>query len=378
MKRVEVGRRNFGALCGIAVFGVLGLAYMAGAVDTHGAKIGRFRLVHSVRAESVWPHGAISGDGRFVAAVSDKARVWDVRSGRRVATLHCDIGDATVQGIGLSSTGRYLWSTSGDDGLEGGELELWDVRLRRRIAVVENAPVGAVTISKDESLVAYTMSNRVVVWSIRGRRRIYSEKVAEYSDVALSPRGVFVAFAGPDGVRVVDVRSKKLAGTVSIRPPGSSGRKGGPSTAAVEKGYQDAAHCLLWFSDRMTLQTLQQTRSDEDGTDVHFRVGATDLLTWRTTWVALPKDRGGNRLSHNAGRFLAPVGYSMALWGSYGPAPVFNQGDDLLFWDSRSGQLLERVEGLRLSENDEIEGLSDDRSIALVVGSSSVRWYRHE
>lgn len=194
---------------------------------------------------------AFSPDGSLLASIDDYATItlWDIPSGKKVATLHGDKNqkDSEYDSVAFSRDGKTLAYSSNTT------ITVWDVRSRDKVATLVD-PVGpttdvnqgwvaSVVFTKDgRTLIASTTENKLHFWDISRRSitaTVQAGKDGLY-DLALSPDGkVVAADAGTEGVRLWDTGSRKeietltftsqMIGSVAFSPDGKS-------LAASERG----------------------------------------------------------------------------------------------------------------------------------------------
>jgi WD40 repeat protein len=173
-------------------------------------------------------------DGKALASGSfdRSARLWDPDSGKE--TLQIKLGRGDVDALALAHDGKVL-ATAGLDGA----IRRWNTGTGKEIVSEKGpeAPVLAVAVSADgRQIVTADGRGELGIWDRAGKRLAH---VAGHTGgepvLALSPKGNFLAVAGPREVAVWIV-----------------GEKGGP-TATIKiddegKGSENAAVVALAFS----------------------------------------------------------------------------------------------------------------------------------
>ncbi|MEV5978332.1 Hsp70 family protein [Streptomyces sp. NPDC052114] len=135
---------------------------------------------------------ALTEDGGWFASGSDDgiAHVWDVRAGRRLASLR---HESWVLSLALSADGRVL--ASGD---RDGTCRVWSVAQRRELlSVPYGVPVNGVALSADGGRLAVgVQSGRVHVWDVPGREcLLVLDHAAGVNTVSLDADGRVLAVA---------------------------------------------------------------------------------------------------------------------------------------------------------------------------------------
>lgn len=152
---------------------------------------------------------AFSADGETVAAAGGRrARVWDVRSHERVATLRHEHG---IWDLDLSPDGTRLAATTG-----GPVIHLWDVRTGRRTAEIDTGiNVIPVRFSPD-GRVLVASGRHTQLWDVHTRRRIATlDRFAPHLQVGISADGRLLATSGPTGeVALWDMETHRLRGHI--------------------------------------------------------------------------------------------------------------------------------------------------------------------
>lgn len=185
---------------------------------------------------------AFSPDGAILASASNDAtiRLWDVHTQKRLGVINTDAGGVTS--IAFQPDGKTLASLNGSRGAataghKGGDmaLQLWNVRTRRQIAMVQNhtAAIESVALSPDGSFLASAHHDGIIgLWDMQTRMqlRTLQDPEAAVQSVAISPDGRFLASGAGDSARLWDVRKRKqiavfkkrytIVGSVAFSPDG--------------------------------------------------------------------------------------------------------------------------------------------------------------
>jgi WD40 repeat protein len=198
------------------------------------------RLRSTVQAGSPVLDAQLDPKGRLLAAALEdgRLRVWNVRTGRAVATHR--VGGATVRSVSFSRDGKYLlgagdagaavWSTTRAAGQRhrpfdrpgplaaalspngklvatgdlDGRVRVW----RAKTGVLETSllpatvtsPVTAVAFSPDGTRVVAGNQSHTVVWSLGAKTAHVVQSDDDVRAVAFSPDGVHVAAGDVNGV----------------------------------------------------------------------------------------------------------------------------------------------------------------------------------
>jgi WD40 repeat protein len=165
------------------------------------------------------PIGAVaySPDGRLLA-VGGYRQVWLVSGG--LAVTHTLAGFAgPVTSLAFSRDGRLLAVAGGASG-QFGEIQLWDVRSRKRVRTLKGHrdAIYSVAFSPDGRTLAAASYDRLVsLWSTTGGPpRMLKDHIDAVYAVAFSPDGRRVASASGDRtIKVWDVASGRRLYTLS-------------------------------------------------------------------------------------------------------------------------------------------------------------------
>jgi WD40 repeat protein len=164
-----------------------------------------------------------SGDGSLRVSSDKTARLWDVGSGKLLATLegHSD----AVNALAFSPDGSRLATASWD-----GTARLWDVASGRPLATLEGLSDGVKGYSSAEKAVVFSPDgSRLVIGSDDKTARMWDvgsgkllATLEGHSDaveaVAFSPDGSRLATASSDTARLWDIGSGKLLATLDYGP----------------------------------------------------------------------------------------------------------------------------------------------------------------
>lgn len=253
---------------------------------------------------------AFSPDGRTLAvtvtghdtADGDKSAVqlWDVREGRRTATLRGHSG--WVTSLAFGPDGNTLATGASD-----ATTQLWDVRSGRSAATLggQDGSVFALAFSPDgTTLASGSQDGSVWLWDVRARTAVtaLNGHTGIVGALAFDPAGTTLASGGEDAtVRLWDVRAGRPR--ASFAGPGGSGRP------------------AAYSPDGTVLAT------GDDGGTVHLRDARTGTARGRLSGL-------GGEVSAVAfspdGRFLAAAGHYTR---------------DVLLWDTRTLRRVGVLEG---------------------------------
>lgn len=169
------------------------------------------RQLHGLDGTST-PLG-FSPDGRLFAAVADRTRIWDLRTGQPQLDL------PRVPGGGFADDGRLFVGASKS------RVQVWDVATRREIRSLPG--VGASWATSDDApvLAAYDSAGAIGVWNLRTGQRMAATSVdsqlsgsgsIQLGTIAVSADGSTVAFAatssGSTSIRAFRVATSHAIG----------------------------------------------------------------------------------------------------------------------------------------------------------------------
>ena len=162
---------------------------------------------------------AFSPDGKHLASVSSRVSLWDVETEQRIATFR---GDQPLS-VSYSPDGKTLavgtWNST---------IELWDVATRQRSAILQGHTGGvtSVAFSADGRLLASgSYDTTVRLWNVRMRQQTANlqRHTGVVFSVALSPDGTRLASGSEDGtVRLWDTPTRTemvvlVGGSLGVR-----------------------------------------------------------------------------------------------------------------------------------------------------------------
>jgi WD40 repeat protein len=157
---------------------------------------------------------AFSPDSELVVTAGQDLRVWEPRTGKRIALL-APLGSSTDEfhRVFFSSNGKLLAS-----GTEGGRVYLWDTANWGRLKVLSGSPM---TFSPDGTGMLTIEGRRAFIRETSGWRR--RERLAGRAVAcgAYSPDGRFVVTVSPERVQVLSTESWRVI--KSLREGGSQG-----------------------------------------------------------------------------------------------------------------------------------------------------------
>lgn len=177
---------------------------------------------------------AFSPSGKLLATgtASGGTELWDVSRHQLIATLPAGRG-YEVTSLAFSRDGRTLaagvqFNTSvtrppagGDVAGPEGYTQLWDVDRHRQISVPlagDGDGVQGVAISPDGTTLAVaTTSSGVTLWNLATRQQVGSPLFPGEGcgSPTFSPDGKNLAFSTPEGVEIIDVKTRRQAAAVA-------------------------------------------------------------------------------------------------------------------------------------------------------------------
>jgi WD40 repeat protein len=180
------------------------------------------------------PNGSLLASG----AHDKRVRIWDVATGRSVATF--DGHMSWVDAVAWSPDGHMIASAS-----QGQRIRLWDSVTKREVLVLEGHQSGVVDVawsSDGHFLLSGSEDKTARLWNITSGQceRIFTGATQPITSVAFSPDGNLVSASSRDAlVYVWDLNSGKLIFTLA--------------------GHTDVIHCVRWSPDGSLIATSGHT-----------------------------------------------------------------------------------------------------------------------
>ncbi|WFE59556.1 AAA family ATPase [Micromonospora sp. WMMD712] len=317
---------------------------------------------------------AFNPDGRTIAtgSAAGTARLWDVTTGRAIATLtgHTD----SVLSVALSPDGRTLATTSID-----GTARLWDVTTARALTTLtgHTSYVDSVTFSPDgKSLATGSGDGTARLWDVTTGQAVttLTGDTDVVASVAFSPDGRTLASGTREGpVRLWEVATGKpittltghtnMVASVAFSPDGRTVATGSDDgTARLWKaatgkpittftGHIGSVRSVAFSPDGRTLATGSGSGMGDDGTARLWDVTTRQLLSTLT----------GHTRSVASVAF-SPDGRSLATGSGDGTARL---------WDLATGQAVTTLTGPNLVRS--VAFSPDGRTLATATGD---RYFR--
>jgi len=172
---------------------------------------------------------AFSPDGsKLVAAIFERARIWDVATGKEVRsfqiqpgkapTVFADAGERDAQlwrmawQVAFSPSGKYLATGS------SGAVQIWDVSTGREVfSTNSDGQIGSLHFSPDEQwLIWGTDHNQIVRWSPARRKRWRIKNEFSLGDTAMTPDGKMILSPGAGTeIAMYDVETQRKVGALT-------------------------------------------------------------------------------------------------------------------------------------------------------------------
>jgi WD40 repeat protein len=204
-----------------------------GTVRLWDTTTGRMTPILPAAGPAAGPANAIAYSPRgpvLAVGAGQNVRLWDTTRRRLITTLSPSQPSPVIHGLAFSPDGNTLATVSGDAGSIGspqGRLELWDVRSGRRLATLTEPAVGDKTIEALVS-VAFAPDGHTIatgdaagfvrLWEVTTRRVVADlwKDAGSVTALAFSPDGRILATGGQDRtLRLWDTRSRRPIATLS-------------------------------------------------------------------------------------------------------------------------------------------------------------------
>jgi len=322
---------------------------------------------------------AYSPDGAWLASASwdSTGFIWNMQTGERVRQFaKVWVGalawspDGQVLGYGSSPSDARITL---EDAFTGGE----QVVLTRRGTGVMDSPVDLVWSPDGRTLIGATTNEPVVIWDAQTGRQVRSlgGHEGQVQDVSWSPDGDQLAAATDGGMVVLwnPKTTKEQQGfeetsgrafVVAWSPDGRRLAAGGAGSVTVWDVQR--AETLRAFTPEGGIVEGEGPRVDAiawspDGGRLAARAGTGTVEVWDIAT--------GERLLREESPGPNRTGLAWSLDGEILAADAWLNGNVISFWDSQTGELLDRLAGARYAERSPI-----DDSLASVIGE----YGRHE
>jgi WD40 repeat protein len=213
---------------------------------------------------------AFNRDGtRLAVAGVDGISVWEVSTGRQIATLNPP-DSALVDDVAFAPDGHTL-VTSSLTAANDDEVDFWDANAFRLLGSLPKHDNGSgrVSYSPDGRMLATTGTGKVQLWDARTRGLVDTldtgsahPHVGDVGDVAFSPDGRLLAASvdnpadGTQNVQFWDVASRQVVGTLTGLRSTVSYIAFSPDSATLATVAQENVVRLWNVADRTPLATI--------------------------------------------------------------------------------------------------------------------------
>ncbi|MFE1028338.1 trypsin-like peptidase domain-containing protein [Streptomyces sp. NPDC058818] len=318
--------------------------------------------------------GALSGagspavfspDGGTIATSGRRGTVllWDARTHQRVAALQVvDSDDTAVPSrLALSPDGRTLAVTLSNflsSDTEKAAVQLWDVREKRRIAMLQGhaGQVTSLAFSPDGATLATGASDATTrLWDVRGHRSLttLTGHSTTVFALAFSPDGQTLASGGQDrSVRLWDVQERTALVVLNSHTGFVNALAFSPDGATLASGSADAT-VRLWD---MRAGRPRATIARSDGSVSQTVVSSPQGVYSPDGKVLAVGDNGGSvrlydaRTRHMLGRLTGHSSKVKSVQFSPNGRFVAASSHDsplVMLWDARTHRRLASLDGHR-------------------------------
>jgi WD domain, G-beta repeat len=176
---------------------------------------------------------AFSPDGSMLAAATfEKARLWDVATGKelksfqvhpgKAPTVFADVGERDAQlwrmawQVAFSPDGKFLATGS------SGAVQIWDSSTGREVfSTSSDGQVGSLHFSPDEQwLVWGNDHDQIVRWNPATRKRLRIKNEFSLGDTAITPNGKLVLSPGAGTeISMFDLETRRKVGVLTCSKP---------------------------------------------------------------------------------------------------------------------------------------------------------------
>ncbi len=148
------------------------------------------RQVQELRASNLANRSVFSPDGRYLAAISDRLRLWEIASG----TLLQELGDhgEVVVGSAFAPSGERLAVSLADK-----TVRVRDAKTGRELQRIEGLDARSLTFSPNGQILAFLSPDdkALHLWDVTSQKEVHKVSAISSSQLAFSPDGQLLAAA---------------------------------------------------------------------------------------------------------------------------------------------------------------------------------------